>query len=525
MDQPRMAGATRLRAGFARAEVVDSRVRIRRLMFLLAAVLVVILARLGWLQLSEGPEFRRLAAQPIERHRRLDGVRGRILTRDGVVLAEDRPVLSVAVDYRWIADPPDAAWLRRVARQRLVRAKLPLAARKDPARLQIEIENVRDERLALQRRLAALCQCDAVTWESRLEAIRRKVSAAAADVNARRQAQFRAEQQRSAALAAQATSGWERFRAAAHRILFPVEAASPPPPIKIAEEVSDQIVAVGVPLDVVAEIEARPELYPATRIVQQSRRFYPGGMRAAHVVGHLGPATTDELRADHAEAISTGARLNPGDYVGRAGVEAHYDEQLRGRNGRERELSDLTGRVLSRECLEQPTAGRDLVLTIDARLQQTAETLLEAALARRDLVTGGQDNFPAAGGSIVALDVRTGAVLAAASAPAFDPGLFQPGGERLLPACLTDPRAPLLDRSIQMALPPGSVFKIVTAAALLEEGRVAPQRPFDCAGYFENPERERCAIFARYGEGHGPVTLETALVQSCNVYFFAQAGQ
>jgi penicillin-binding protein 2 len=90
---------------------------------------------------------------------------------------------------------------------------------------------------------------------------------------------------------------------------------------------------------------------------------------------------------------------------------------------------------------------------------------------------------------------------------------------------LHDPAHPLFDRSIQMAIPPGSVFKVVTAAALMQQPGFDPQRPFDCQGYLNSPESRRCMIYRRFGVGHGPVTLTDALAQSCNVYFFHHAAQ
>ena len=526
MNRQRNATDGRLNTGRPRAEFVDSRVRLRRLCLLFAGLLVLIFGHLAWLQFSDGPEFRRLAAQPVQRRRWLDGVRGRILTRDGAVLAEDRPVLSVAVDYRWLADPPDEAWLRRVARQRLLRAQLPLRVRKNPARLTAEMEAVRAERKALEQRLAALCRCDVTTWEGRVAAIRREVTTAAAEVNARRRAIFDAEQEQLKTPShAQARSFWESVRDTAQKVLFPTEVATPPARITIAEEVGDHVVVRDVPLDVVAEIEARPELYPATRIVQESRRVYPAGARAAHMVGHLGKITVDELKSPENQSAEPTRRLREGDQLGRLGIERQYDRQLRGQAGIELEVSDLSGRVLKRERLAQPLAGRDVVLTIDSELQKTAEELLDAALTRR-LPTAANSRTPlASGGAIVAIDVRSGAVLAAASAPRFHPGLFQSGSARLIDACLSDPAAPLVDRNLKMALPPGSIFKVVTAIALLEENVMSPREAIECRGYFHNPEQERCAIFARYGEGHGPVTLHDALVKSCNVYFFHHAAQ
>ena len=123
------------------------------------------------------------------------------------------------------------------------------------------------------------------------------------------------------------------------------------------------------------------------------------------------------------------------------------------------------------------------------------------------------------------MDLRDGALLAAASAPRFDPNLFGGGDAARRAALLAAPDHPLFDRAVQMALPPGSVFKMLTAVALLESGTVDPQEPFTCQGYLHDPSQMRCEIFVRQGIGHGDVTLADALGESCNVYFFHHAGR
>ena len=123
------------------------------------------------------------------------------------------------------------------------------------------------------------------------------------------------------------------------------------------------------------------------------------------------------------------------------------------------------------------------------------------------------------------MDLRDGAVLAAASAPRFDPNVFLSGDDAARQTLLHRPDSPLLDRVVQMALPPGSVFKTLTAVALLESATVDPQQVFTCRGYLHDPGQMRCEIYIRQGIGHGPVTLADALARSCNVYFFHYAGR
>ncbi len=122
------------------------------------------------------------------------------------------------------------------------------------------------------------------------------------------------------------------------------------------------------------------------------------------------------------------------------------------------------------------------------------------------------------------LDCHSGAILASASWPRFNPNIFVEGDRSQIQRMLNNPAHPLFDRAVQMALPPGSVFKVISACALLDHG-VDPRSPVDCEGYLHQPDALRCAIFKQYGIGHGPVTLADALARSCNVYFFHHAEQ
>ncbi len=123
------------------------------------------------------------------------------------------------------------------------------------------------------------------------------------------------------------------------------------------------------------------------------------------------------------------------------------------------------------------------------------------------------------------MDVHSGELLAAASAPRFDPQWFAGGEGKSLARLFVSPRHPLVDRAAQMAIPPGSVFKTLTAIALVESSVCDPDDEFDCQGYLHDPDRQRCLIFRQQGIGHGPLTLADALAQSCNVYFFHHAGE
>ncbi len=511
----------------------DPRRRTRWLAGVFTFLLAAVFARAALLEATQGEGFREEAARLLVRHRDLPGVRGRILARDGSVLACDEKTLALAVHYRYLEEPPDPRWLRLAARARLSRAD-----RRDPARLAAEQARIEAERQELNRRLAALAGLSDAEWARRAARVQARVERIAELVNRRR---ADPAPQKAAEVLDQADdpgSGWDAARRFILETLRATMEEPAPSRIVVAEQMDYHVMAEGLPLGVAAEIEAHPRDYPGVKIVEGSRRSYPAGATAAHVLGYTaqggrGPGEDDRLAAER---------------VGQSGVEKIYDDWLRGRRGVAVEMTDHAGRVLSTHREQEPGVGRDLVLTIDPALQRTAENLLAAALERRAIERGDESDFrpedlspdgkaagrkldvssspPSRGsGAVLVMDVRTGAVLAAASAPGFDPNLFSGGDPRRLAELLADPGRPLFDRTVQMAVPSGSIFKVLTSIALLESAGLDPYEPFACRGYLHDPEHLRCQVFIDRGAGHGEVTLLDALAQSCNVYFFHHAAR
>ncbi len=207
--------------------------------------------------------------------------------------------------------------------------------------------------------------------------------------------------------------------------------------------------------------------------------------------------------------------------VGLLGVEGQFEARLSGTNGTELRIASRGGELLESRVQRVPITGRDLVLTLDVELQRFAEQLLDRFARYQDLQPAGA---PAAerGGAVLVMDVHSGEILTAASQPRFDPNWFATGDARV-EAVLNDPERPLFDRATRMAIPPGSVFKSLTAMALIEHRVARPETVFTCQGYLDDPDRMRCQIFRHHGIGHGDVTMADALAQSCNVYFFHHA--
>jgi penicillin-binding protein 2 len=249
-------------------------------------------------------------------------------------------------------------------------------------------------------------------------------------------------------------------------------------------------------LSELARVEARREWFPSVEVEEASLRDYPEGRSIAHALGYVGEVSPREL-----EQLA-GRAVERGDIVGKAGLEASYDEILRGRRGWKLVTVNNLGRPLGESRTgRDPLDGRKLDLTLDARMQ--AE-LVEAL---------GEET-----GAGIFLDVRTGEVLALASTPAFDPNVF---AGRVAPdawrAIAEDPKRPLHDRAIGSFYAPGSTFKILMSVVGLESGVITPDTVIHCSGSANHYGRP---FLCWKKGGHGSVRLHEALVHSCNVYYY-----
>ena len=270
-------------------------------------------------------------------------------------------------------------------------------------------------------------------------------------------------------------------------------------------------------------LSERSREFPGMKLVKGNIRDYPFGTLAAHVLGHVGEVTKEQL------GRRAYAGLVPGDKVGQAGVEAAFDRYLRGTPGLQRLLVDSLGQPRGDFTpLKTPLRGNDVKLTIDADLQYAAERALEHGIriARDSQCSGGCWN--ANGGAIVALDARNGEVLALASNPTFDPRIFagKPNPWRIRPLVVESSAKrnnyPGLNRAIAGAYPPGSTFKPVTAIAALEDQIVTQYTTLACTPSYtfvgENGVLYRFKNWNPFT--NTAITMTTALAWSCDTYFY-----
>ena len=250
----------------------------------------------------------------------------------------------------------------------------------------------------------------------------------------------------------------------------------------------------------IAFIESHRSDIPVLEMIPVSRRRYlPGGF-LSHAVGYVGEVSEQQIEASN-------GKLRPGDFAGKTGLEHQYNDQLQGTDGMRRVVVNSIGKEVDRLATQEAIPGKQIQLSIDYDLQQVAEQ----SLGQRP-------------GAVVALDPRTGEVLAMVSRPTPDPNAFAVRiAAEEWKQLNDDPLHPLLNRAIQAQLAPGSVFKIVTATAMLEDH--VPPESFTtfCPGYGTFYGRQfKCWVYsAKTGpRSHGTTNLHEAILKSCDVFFY-----
>ncbi len=250
-----------------------------------------------------------------------------------------------------------------------------------------------------------------------------------------------------------------------------------------------------VTADEQAFIEAHRNELPELETIDEERRLYPRDGFAAHLIGYVGEVSEEDLNQ------SRYAAYQPGDVVGKQGVEETYDQLLRGEDGSRDVIVDSHGREVGILGTDHATPGQDLRLTIDLDLQRAAELAL------------GENN-----GAVVVMDPRNGEILALVSHPSYDPNAFAVRIHRdEWNKLITDPRHPLMNKAIQDQLAPGSTFKIIMSAAGLQEG-MAQNMHVNCTGGGDFYGR-----FFHCDHHHGVLDIHEAIPMSCDTFFYTMA--
>ncbi|HMS20166.1 penicillin-binding protein 2 [uncultured Sphingorhabdus sp.] len=257
-------------------------------------------------------------------------------------------------------------------------------------------------------------------------------------------------------------------------------------------------VAAGLDYESFARVSVRLPDLPGVSPRQGFSRFYPSGAAVGHLLGYVGTVSAEEYRLDKNPLLIT-----PGFKVGKQGLEKTMEMRLRGKPGAKRTEVTARGKIVRELSTRSDTPGKPVQLTIDIDLHNYA--------ARRLGVESG---------SVVVIDCLTGDILALVSMPCFDPNSFSEGIGRLEWKMLnSDDRIPMLNKSLQGLYPPGSTLKPMAALAFQQQG-IDPEEKVVCGGGYRLGNR----VFKCLGR-HGPMDMRSAIMKSCNTYFYAMANR
>lgn len=286
---------------------------------------------------------------------------------------------------------------------------------------------------------------------------------------------------------------------------------------KVAKRRGDDFTPVGIKTDVdrdvVMRVEERHLKLPGVVVVPVSARLYPYGPLTSHLLGYMLPITEEQLAVRQANNKEAGYRAE--NKIGAAGLEATYELQMRGKPGRKLYEVDATERPVADLRIDSPEAGQNLVLSLDIELQKDVERLLKEGMG---------ESLSAVA---VVMDPRNGQILSLVSIPSYDNNLFS---DRVKPSdlekLLNDPRKLMINYAISGTFPPGSTYKLVTAAGALQEGVATADTVINCPGALIIPNEYNPALPARlpcWGV-HGPQDFVKGLTNSCDVYYWTLGG-
>lgn len=278
-------------------------------------------------------------------------------------------------------------------------------------------------------------------------------------------------------------------------------------PLSLAENVSREVVA---------QISERNSDFPGVTITTQSSRKYNYGSLASHILGYIGKISEKEYNEEQDVYEND-------DYVGRTGIESLFEKYLRGKKGKEEIEMTVDGTVTGETVTEDPEQGSTVVLTIDSKLQEVAETALKNNIEK--IRNGGfSSRYDAKGGCVAVIDVHSGEILAMASYPDYDPNSWV-GGISVADYNKIKENNALFNKAVSGSYAPGSIFKMVTALAGLETGAISTTEKINDTGIYTKYRdyQPRCWYYNSYHRGHGYLNVSGAIEKSCN-YFFYETG-
>lgn len=280
---------------------------------------------------------------------------------------------------------------------------------------------------------------------------------------------------------------------------------------------SNRTVASDVSRRVVAFIGEHPYLFEGITVEERSARSYPYGRLAAHVVGYTGTVTREQLEESAASTDEGAIVYETGDTVGQAGVEYEYESVLQGIRGEQSVHVDANGSVLEYSTSVEPQSGSDIILTIDATLQQATEDALASIIEKISAKVSPECRA----GSAIVMDVTNGEVLAMASSPTYSPNVFVGGISNDDWTALQSEESdnPLMNRAIAGQYPSASTIKPFSTFAALDNGIADDKSEYECTGWWTG-FGEASGQYCWEHSGHGKMNLVTGITNSCDVVFY-----
>lgn len=277
-----------------------------------------------------------------------------------------------------------------------------------------------------------------------------------------------------------------------------------------SSDASEVLVAENLKHETLLVLEAKLSELEGCRIQQNTSRSYLLGPVFSQVLGYTGRINSDEY------SNSSGYAIN--DHIGKTGLEQYYERYLRGIPGKVQQIRSAVGDEQGVKLISEPQSGNNIILNIDAGLQEAVYNALEKSIK----------NVGAKKGAAIAMDPRTGAVLALVSYPSYDNNLFSNGiSNEDYSALANDPNQPFFDRVIQAQYPTGSTIKPFEAAAALQENLISPEKQINDIGYIEIYSKSDPGVVVSRPGGvtpHGWVDMREAIAVSSNIYFYTVGG-
>ena len=252
--------------------------------------------------------------------------------------------------------------------------------------------------------------------------------------------------------------------------------------------------------------------FPGINIISEPIRTYTSGSLAAHIIGYIGKINDKELNEKKDEGYDSD------DYIGKMGVEYTLEKYLKGTDGTKQIDMAVDGTIEDEEVVEEAVAGNNVTLTIDSELQGKTEDIIKDAVNSLK-----KEKKKSTFGAAVIMNVNSGEILAMVSYPTFEPEMFV-GGISESDWQDIQSNNKLYSRAVQGSYAPGSTFKMVTATAALEEGKVTQTEYINDRGVYPYGHKPVCWYYTEYHRGHGNVNIKQALQKSCN-YFFYEMGR